>query len=829
MDISAKFKLGALIGLMWAVSTPASAQIVPDNTLQNNSTVTPNGNSFTINGGTAVGGSLFHSFTEFSVPTGGAAFFNNAADIQNIITRVTGNNISNIDGLISANGAANLLLINPNGLVFGRNARLNIGGSFLASSASSIKLSDGSFFSAENPQAPPLLTVNVPVGLQLGPNPGEIRVEGNGHGFTIRSISTTLVDRSQANEGLEVALGKTLALVGGDVNLVGGVARAPEGHVALGSASSGEVSLTQSELGWKFGYEGVQSFRDINLSQQAAVDASGMGMGSIQIVGRDVRVTDGSAGLIQNEGSQPAGDLTVNAAEGLEVTGTNPEATFPSLLFNETVKDGLGGKTHIFTRRLLLSGGGFIHNKTYGSGNAGDVSVRASESVEVSGYASSNPEILSGIVSLTFGVGNAGNLTINSQHLTVLDGAQISTTTLGIGKGGKVTINASEFVTVSGIIPIILQRAAITSAAVSSGDAGTITINTSRLAIREGAGVSTSTLSQGSAGSQTINAADFVEVSGKGEGGGLSSGIFSAGIILPEVRRQAIGVPDRPSGDSGNITINTPRLIISDGAIVSVANEGTGRAGNMQLNAGSILLLDTEGGINAKTASGEGGNINLTTDFLQLRRNSLISTEAGGTGNGGNINIDAKNIVALENSDITANAFEGNGGNIAITTEAIFGTEFRPQQTPLSDITASSRFGLSGNVSISTPDVEPSNGLLQLPSNFIDFGELVATGCGTEVGSGLTITGRGGIAADPSGVLQSPLVWHKLQMREVLTSAAVPPSPPSSPSAPSPLVEATGWVVNEGGGVELVSAVPYHAPWYRPPQCQDVSAKSPLP
>ena len=266
------------IFLSVALVEGASGQIVPDNTLPNNSMVTNDGNNFTIDGGTIGGTNLFHSFGEFSVTTGGEAFFNNRLDITNIITRVTGSNISNIDGLIRANGTANLLLINPNGLRFGPNARLNIGGSFLGSSAESIQLSDGSLYSAVDPQTPSLLTVNVPVGLQLGANPGEIAVEGVGHGFTIRSIRTTPVDRSEANQGLGVASGNTLALVGGNINLVGGLLTAPEGRVELGSVSNGEVSLTPTDVGWNLGYEGVQSFQDLTLSQQAAVDTMWLGL-----------------------------------------------------------------------------------------------------------------------------------------------------------------------------------------------------------------------------------------------------------------------------------------------------------------------------------------------------------------------------------------------------------------------------------------------------------------------------------------------------------------------------------------------------------------------
>ena len=158
----------------------ALAQITPDTTLPNNSRVNSVGNTSIIEGGTQAGGNLFHSFQQFSVPTGSTAHFKNAGDIQNIISRVTGGSVSNIDGLIRASGGANLFLINPNGIVFGQNARLNIGGSFLATTATSLKFADGFQFNATPSQAP-LLTVTAPVGLGISSEPREIKVTGAGH------------------------------------------------------------------------------------------------------------------------------------------------------------------------------------------------------------------------------------------------------------------------------------------------------------------------------------------------------------------------------------------------------------------------------------------------------------------------------------------------------------------------------------------------------------------------------------------------------------------------------------------------------------------------
>lgn len=818
--------IGTLFVLsVWPLNSRGVAQIVPDGTLPDRSVVTSNGNRFTIEGGTTAGGNLFHSFTEFSLPTGNEAFFNNSLTIENIISRITGGKISNVDGLIRANGIANLFLINPNGIVFGPNASLNIGGSFIGTTANSFLFEDGSSYSALNPEVTPLLSVKVPIGLQLGSNSGAIRVEGNGHSLTLENpIFSAIAGAGNTQAGLGVQPGKTLALVGGHLLLSGGLLTAPGGRIELGSVDSGRVHLTSNVLNSTFSYEGVQNFRDIEMHQKALADASGEDPGSIQVQGRHITLTDGSLILIQNQGDRPGGSIRLDAAESLQIRGITSDGRIRSGLAVETVGLGNGGDVTVSTSRSLLQSGARINTATFSSAKAANIIVNTSDFLLLSEASPLNPSANSAITASTFSEGNAGDITLSTRQLTLLNGGLISAPSLGTGSGGNVNVNASESVEVIGVNASNTQFSTLGSTAFNIGDAGTLTIETRDLVLRNGGSITSSTFAIGSAGNIVVNASESVQMSGTA-GSGRRSFIESSAIPLNERSQQLFRVPPVLSGASGNVTLNTPVLRLTDGTQIGVRNEGSGDGGSVAIAADSVAIA-ARSNITAATTSGEGGNISLTVrDALQLSNESQITTSAGGIGNGGNMTIDAGTIVSLQNSDIIANALQGRGGQIQINTLGIFGTEFREGQTPASDITASSRFGVSGTVTLTNPSLNPSSGLLEMPSEVPEATQQVVVGCAADKGNTFTVTGRSGLPEDPTQTIRGQTVWRDLQ--DFSTASAISgqfsaQTPAAIPNRAPPLVEATSWEIDARGQVVLLAHVPHarsQSTWSRLPEC----------
>jgi filamentous hemagglutinin family protein len=827
------------------VSTTSSsqAQIVPDTTV--NTSVTPQGNTSIITGGTVAQTNLFHSFEQFSVPTGTTAYFNNAPEIQTIMTRVTGSSISNIDGLIQANGTAALFLLNPNGIIFGPNASLNIGGSFLATTASSLNFVDGTQFSATVPQTTPLLAISVPIGLQFGGTTGSI------------------LNQSQATDsrgeivGLQVQPGKTLALLGGGVRSDGGILQAPGGRIELGGVTgAGMIGLNSDGNSLRLSFPDAVTLADVSLTNGTQVNVRAGG--SITINAQNLNMAGGSqlqAGIDSLLGSPDtkAGDIEIKATGAINLTNN-------SSISNGVLAGGVGkgGDINITTGSLFGTNGARVTTNASGQGDAGSVTIAASDTVSFDGVSSNG--LSSGVFSIVERerTGQGGDIRVTTGSLLLTNGAVVSAETFARGNGGSIRITASDTLSFDGVgsngassgllsgtrtpaignggdITVTTGVLRIANGAVLSArtwnrySGGNIIVDANNLALSGGGQLLTTAYSSGSAGNITVNAAKGITISGSDptfydrlaqlvdpsrlDQANAASGVFSDTIQIPVPGLDA-------TGDGGNIRITTQQLIIRNGGKLAVSTEGSGDAGDIRVQANSIHL-DTGARLDAETRSQkpnspEGqGNIILLSQDLVLRNGSNITTNATGSATGGNITIDTEILAALENSNISANAQDSFGGRVIINAQGIFGTQFRLEETPESDITATSALGpqFSGTVQINTPDVDPNQGLARLPEAPVSQ-EQITQGCPADKENTFIVTGRGGLPPQPTEPLTSDAVWvdldRPIQSYVNRSGSAVAVNPSSS--EPLPLVEAQGWVINGKGEVILVAQAPTVTP-----------------
>lgn len=805
----------------WLLNLPCTkADIIPDTTLPNNSTVRNVGNIRVIEGGTQRGANLFHSFQEFSFSaltsnsTGNTAIFNHNLGVQNIITRVTGGKSSYIDGLITVikGSQANLFFINPHGIILGPNASLNIGGSFVATTANSLKFADGTEFSATAVNNVPLLTVSVPLGMQFGNNPGNIE----------QPISTDLpLD-------LQVENGKTLALIGRNLLLESSTLVAPGGRVELGSVGgNGFVGLSETDQGYALEYSGVTNFGDIKIAAGTLINTDNLlrqdGSGAIQIQGRNINIED-SVIFAVNFGLKPGDRLTINATESLK----------------------LSGDSNIFTIAQNV-------------GKAGDIWIRAKNSIELGEQAFIGSQVCSLSGDCQNVTGNGGNIYIETGRLLLTGGAGIEASTFGAGNAGNIQVKATDFIdllgeSLDGDIPSGIFAQVARDATSNAGNTGTISLETQRLNVQGGAQILNVARYGAQGGNVNINASEGVYLSGASQLATASPlDIFRSGIfVLTEagttdnintlnINTGQLTVADGARITTDNLNIRGDRLIIQDGAKVAV----TGESGNLVINARS-LKLDNQGQLITQTNSGDGGNITLNlNDRLQLSRNSRISTFVGG--NGGNIEINSPLIIATpnENSDITANAFRGAGGKVTINTQGILGLVVRnraelaqilntndPNQIdsaslPSNDIVTLSQTkpSLNGIITLNNPEVGSSRRFTLLPTHPVDTSGQITQTCSSNANPTEEIETKN---SPDNSHSQEKFSWlHSYptphsQNSQLLQSSNFYPTTVVENSGSHRIVEAQGWIIDHNGNITLVARPPsanYQHPWYSSTTC----------
>jgi filamentous hemagglutinin family protein len=469
------------LACLFYTSKISIAQVTSDGTV--NTQVNQNENVSEITGGERQGDNLFHSFQDFSVGTGNEAAFLNANDIANIFSRVTGGNISNIDGLISANGSANLFLINPAGILFGENARLDVGGSFLGSTADSILFEDGEF-SATDLNTPPVLTINAPIGLNLRNNPQPI----------------TNQSRVNDGNGLQVDTGKNITLIGGKINFDGGRIFAPGGNVELGGLlTAGEIGINNNG---SLSFPDGVARSDVSFQNVSIVYVLSGGGGNITVNARNFELLGSAflAGIGSGLGSPDAqaGDININATDNVALDGQSGNFT----AINNSVSNnaiGNAGEINISAGNISLNNGGQINSFVTGQGNSSDISLNARENISINGSSDSFNSLVSSFVS---GEGNSGSTNITAQNLTLSNGGGIQSAVAGVGDSGDINVNARDSVFVDG--EVIFADGGTIPSQISSrigfdarGNSGNINLTTSQLSLTNGGQINAETFGIG--------------------------------------------------------------------------------------------------------------------------------------------------------------------------------------------------------------------------------------------------------------------------------------------------------------------------------------------
>jgi len=654
------------------------AQVVLDGKFGTSGALAGPNYNITANLGATRGNNLFHSFAQFDLAAGDVATFTGPANIQNILCRVTGNGASSINGTISSGIAgANFFFINPNGIVFGPNAALNVSGSFAASTANYLKLADGArFVAALDADDSGLSSAPVSAFGFLGGNPGSIAVQ---------------------QSTLTVPNGQAISVVGGDITVDGGVLQAPQGQINVVSVqSAGEVpldpaSVPVAQFNADFPQQGQVQIQ--NLSQ---VDASGDGGGRIVIRGGQI-VVDNSVIQANTTGTGTGQGIDISALGALNISnGGQINSLTPAGL-------GDGGNIIITAHSVTLDGGGAYDPMTFKPTT--QISTSTGDSVSFTGG----------------GPAKAGDIIINATSLELVNSAQISSASFGAGNAGNILVTATS----------VLLDAMLTTVTQISANAqqfsGNITINSDSLNVANGAVIAAATFGDGNAGqiNITANTLDFsvyggiaVSTFGSGQGGSIQ---ISAGTLQLDqggfINAITTGVgftpvPGTDPGKGGDISIAANSINIFNTASIFTRTTGDGNSGNISIAAQNINItgdnglsgqttgiLASDGDPNLGYGIGNGGNVLINTGTLDVSGGGKIVTSTIATGNAGTIGINATSVTLQDASSIES-ASTGSQLGVGLLGGLAGGVTLNVQDT----------LSLSGQSSISVSSVENDAG-----------------------------------------------------------------------------------------------------------------------
>ncbi len=688
--------------ILLILSTHIQAEVITDGTLGQKINLPGSNFQITSDLGQQDGGNLFHSFQDFNLNSSETATFSGLNSIHNIISRVTGGNPSNIDGLIrSTIPNADFYFLNPYGIMFGENAKLDVQGSFHASTADYLRLGENGRFDAQNPSDSLLTVASVESFGFLDDSVASISIQGHGE------------LNQWDNIGLIVNEGNTLSLISGDITISNGnftnnieyiqqleLSTESEPNLRLTdiAAPSGRINLvavaSQGEVKLGDDFIDISSFTklaDLHITGKSMIQTSGKAGGSIFIRGKLLKMVDS---IVENNilGDKDGGIINIQVDSLL--------AEKSSKISAKVMDIGNGGSIDIIANKMSLTGASAVISSTTSVGKGGNINIKINGDLDIHGQSpvGYSSLISASAINMLTGTGDAGYLSIQAKNLNITDGGTIASSSFALGKGngGNVIIDVADTLTIDdgftiphpmfakmGLPLLELLHSAIAATANGGADAGTIDVTARKIVLSNGGHILSNTEHNGKAGSLNIKAEELII-----KGHYVGRMIFYSGLTSNSMN------PGNNSGDAGNISVQANRIYLTDGGVISTT----------AANAG-------------------GGNIHIETPNLLYSNTGQITTSVhGGTENGGNINIENPTFVVLNQGQIKAQAEDGQGGNINIKSEQFI-------TSPDSLISASSNLGLDGEINIDSLDINMEGFLVILSDDVVEASNLMKKTC----------------------------------------------------------------------------------------------------
>jgi filamentous hemagglutinin family protein len=623
--------------------------------------------------GSTRGANLFHSFQTFSIDTGESATFTGPGSIDNVISRVTGGEVSSIDGLLRSEvGTADFYFINPAGVMFGPNAQVDVPAAFHVSTADELRFQDGAVFSASAPDSSALSVASPESFGFLSPQPASLTVNGSQLEFAPASRVTMVANDVTVQNGaslnnesgairvtavgesettVDVASGSTDSTVDGAIEIRGSSALNASGTLGTetvelrGGAIEVEDSLIAADnSGAEDGVGRIlleaDSISVINGGVRTRISGTGQG-NDILLVADRVSLLNGGQLVsdVDNGAAGTGGMVEIQATDAVTIEGVNSEGLCSGIYTTSYSEvDADGGSIFVDAPQALITidDGGRIQTGTAGAGDAGSVTIDANDLlIQDEGI----------ILTCTEGSGNAGAIEIDAEGNVTIDEGTLDANTYNFGKAGDIHLVANDAV-------LMTENSQINAYSYEPpndlrfGDAGNVSIDTGFLSMLD----------------SCINVSSY--------------GRANAGTI--EVIADDIHV-DNTTGDiiTSFDAHNTGYDILTENSTLDTEEEG--RTGSITLEAANITF-DHGANMSIVTNVGDGGFIDIRADELNLLNGSKLSADSWGPGHGGDVHIDVSGTFLIQGG-LSSNVSTYKGG-ICTQTFEVF-----PATGPAGDIT----------------------------------------------------------------------------------------------------------------------------------------------